>query len=167
MTVLISSDEVQYHRSQIESNDKSAIKRSLQRLCELHRSGQRPTSLDRRALENMLLGRLEVFKQDSKIVRWCLNLLAFVGAKTSTDSVVRAASLHSSDSKIVAAAVSALCSIHKFDEAPWDRIEGVDPSVRTLAALQQLPVDRVNPPDGLIAIEKATPAVLEIGRAHV
>lgn len=97
------------------SNDKHAIKRSLQRLCELHRLGQRPAYLDRRALENMLLGRLEVFKQDAKIVRWCLNLLAFVGTNASTDSIVRAASLHSGDSKIVAAAVSALCSIHKFD----------------------------------------------------
>jgi hypothetical protein len=162
MAVIIPYEEISYHKSQIESADPESIKRSLQKLCALYRAGRRLSAIDVHALEVVVVGRLETMMGSPKVVRWCLNFLAFVGSSLSTDSVIRAAAKHSRDELIVAAAVSALCSIHRAEERPWEKIEGVEPVVRLLAALQHLPRNRIDNLESVVHVDKASPAILEL-----
>lgn len=163
MSVFIPPDEIFYHKSQIESPHDNTAKRSLQQLCQHFRAGRRiGNSVDRRALEVTVVGRLETTPADAKVVRWCLNLLGFIGSDTCSESVIRAASKHPDDILVVAAAVSALCAIFKNEQEPWKRISDVEPGVSALASLQHLSPDRVGNSDCIVNIERSSPAVLEL-----
>jgi hypothetical protein len=134
---LLKPQHVAYIKSQLEARNPETVKKMLQRLCSLYRSGYAIISgPERDGIENTIVGLLYTKRFDEKVRRWSLNALAQLGRRSTCETVVVQTLkdfLH--EPQTTAAAIAA---IHKIAPNPARLLRGIsyDRQMATLAALQ-------------------------------
>lgn len=164
MSAFLARDELQYLAARLYSADANSVKAALQKFDSQYRRSHRIASpQDRRYIEGALLGCLESYRKDSKIVYWCLIALGHVGSRdASRDAIIRAAQKHSGNLKLVAAAITALCGICKAFDVPKQLTDLAPPKVLTLGALQKIPARNLDMRHVQVDIENEEPQILEL-----
>lgn len=133
----IDATEAKFLELQLHSGDATTRKNALQRLCRLHRLGQRLRSPEGTVL--LVIGLL--YDNDKKVVRWALNAAAFLVKADRIDAVLNAIDRNRDDPDIVGAGVAALAATSDEDrlrellEARGLPLQGAT----LLAAAQKLP----------------------------
>ena len=109
-------------------------------LCRLYRVGMILNSEQRRSFELLISGLVLRGGQDRKVIRWCLNALAFVGTRGGADKYISPAlRLYDGDPEITAAGIAALSKMHGERIGEHAEFVQFDPTLRTLAAMQHTP----------------------------
>lgn len=144
-----------YLISQISTNDKMKVKKSLQEISKKYREGYFISPDKLRMVELLLVGLLNT-SEDNKIQRWVLNVLARIGSKnTCVEPIAQFLEKNPNlDSQIIASGVSALYGLQKNPKKYLERIN-ISPTLIELSALQHVPIKVVNPVHLPISIENA------------
>jgi hypothetical protein len=147
---------------QLDTTDGNRLKRSLQELCQLYRSGRFVHGADRQlTLRNKLNGL--VFKPDPKVRRWALNAIAVAGKREhNEDAVTYVLEKHADDPEAVAAAVAALAVINPASLKSQGRKRRLDKDMLVLAALQHGKVEDTQLRKTKIDIERAASEALKL-----
>lgn len=133
----IDATEAKFLELQLHSGDATTRKNALQRLCRLHRLGQRLRTPEGTVL--LVIGLL--YDPDKKVVRWALNAAAFLVKADRVEAVLNAIDRNRDDPDIVGAGVAALAATNDEDrlrellEARGLPLQGAT----LLAAAQKLP----------------------------
>jgi hypothetical protein len=158
----ISHQQAAYLRYELSIYDVRRQKAALQDLCRLTRSGLTFQPEAKASFEQMVAG-LTVNASDTKVVRWGLNAIARIGTVANTaESAKIALRRHAGDPEIVAAAVSALASLHR-GQIPLDiKMGEIDPATRMLAAMQTVAPKLLNSVSLSIDIDTADAELLKL-----
>ncbi|SPJ25057.1 CHAT domain-containing protein [Palleronia abyssalis] len=158
----ISHQQAAFIRFELNSNDAQRQKSALQDLCRLSRAGLTLRPEIKTTFEQMIAG-LTVNASDLKVVRWALNAIARIGTVANTaESAKLALRRHEADPEIVAAAVSALASLHRGRLPPEAGMAAVDPATRMLAAMQTVAPRLLDTVPLSIDLDTADPELLKL-----
>lgn len=148
--------------SELASNDARRQKTVLQEISRLYRSGFQLEGSSRNSFEQRLTG-LVVNSQDEKVIRWCLNALARFGTRSgSENSIEIALRRNEANPEIVAAAVAAMSHLYNGHIDAVACLNSVDPSIITLAALQNTDPKKLDLSGFKIDIDRADCEVLKL-----
>ncbi len=151
-----------YLKAQIESGDPTRTKRALQEISKLYRGGWRFFQDVVRGIELEIIGLL-MSSNDAKVRRWALNALAQLGREDSCKAaILHALQTYHTDPDIVAAAVAALYRLCKTASTELRRM-GFDEQTVTLAALQHIPVARLDLSCLPLRVEHANAELIKLG----
>lgn len=157
----ITNQQAVFLASELASSDARRQKVALQEISRLYRAGFQLSPEARARTEQQIAG-LTTMTSDQKVVRWCMNVIARLGTKTTTRSAEYALQRYEDVPEIVAAAVSALAHLH------LGRIDGiasmatVPPEVQMLAAMQTIDPARLAVSGLQLNIAKADPEILKL-----
>lgn len=130
-------NQTAYIRIGIESPDLRRAQKALQNLCKLSRQGLYVSTLDRGALELVILGVLSRTSSDEPLRRWALNALAVVGrSESSLQSVLEAIEKFQDEPQVVSAAIAAAYKLSKRANSLITRLDILDPKLVMLSAMQ-------------------------------
>jgi hypothetical protein len=159
----IGTQQVAYFRYELERGDARRKKGALQDLCALYRRGHFLPVEARDGFEALIDGLVLQRNQDLKVARWCLNALAQFGRfKNSCLYVEAALRKHAGDPEIEAAGVAALCHMYRGSVDEIEALNGIDPVIWKLAALQNTPPNKIELGSVKINIDNADAAVLRL-----
>lgn len=160
---LISKQKSAFLKFELEYGDSRRKKIALQELSKLYRYGFILDSEQQNAFEWTILGLVLGDKQDSKVVRWCLNSLAQLGRRdNSIQYVEQALKQYEGEPEIVAAGVAALCKMFSGRVDDIAALDKIDPKIRTLAALQNTHPSKLSLDNFKIDIDTADDEVLKL-----
>lgn len=157
--------EAAFIELQLHSQDSTAKKNALQRLCLLYRLGQRLRAPQHTVL--LILGLL--YDPDKKVVRWALNAAAFLVPADRVEAILEAIDRNRDDPDILGAGVAALAASNDEDrlrellEARGLPLQGAT----LLAAAQKLPGLGVNLTASRINIDTASVSELRLATVLV
>jgi hypothetical protein len=143
--------------------DSKRKKIALQDLCALYRKEHVLQSVAANKFETVINGIILQSDQDLKVVRWCLNALAQFGSLANCRPYIEAAlNRHAGDPEIEAAGVAALCRLFNGSTRDIASLNGIDPVVWKLAALQNTDPSKIDLKGLSIDIETVDPAILRL-----
>jgi hypothetical protein len=160
---IISPEQTAFLRFQLEKGDGRSKKIALQDIAWRYRQGQVFSSENRNEFETTICGLVLREKQDLKVVRWCLNVLALIGRRDISGRYVElAAKQYEQYPEIVASAVAALCKMNFGMIDDIGALKLIDPQIRTLAALQNTDPQKLDLRHFRIDIEGASEDILKL-----
>lgn len=162
--VILEKIETDYLRAQIDHPDNTRIKVALQSLCRSYRRGVtiHPSLLI--GVVSTVTGTAFRPTLDEKARRWILNALARIGKQDQAmPAVLHLLRNHSDEPQTVAAGIAAVYKLCKRGK-PEDALTGLnfDPQMRTLAALQHVPVHTLDMEGLPVDVEVASADVLRL-----
>jgi hypothetical protein len=159
----IGAQRCAFLKFELDNGDFQRRKVALQEIARLYRAGFAFPPEQRNAFEIAVNGLVLQQKQDLKVVRWCLNVLARLGVRGNSDHYVRLALMQYEDNpEIVAAGVAALTYMYNGRVGDIPGFESYDPEVRTLAALQNTDPKHLDLSGFKIDIDRALPGTLRL-----
>lgn len=162
--LILDKVETDYIRSQIDSGDNTRIKSALQSLCGSYRRGQTIHPGQLIGVVNAVTGTAFRHTIDEKVRRWVLNTLARIGnAGTCIPAVQHLIKNHPDEPQTVAAGIAAVYKLCVRSD-PSEALSGInfDPQMRTLAALQHVPANKLDLKDLPLDVDRATPDLLKL-----
>ncbi|MER9709283.1 CHAT domain-containing protein [Mesorhizobium sp. M0174] len=163
LSPVVSNQQTAFIRFELDHGDARRRKKALQEVSRLYRGGFRFNAESLNAVETTIDGLLVQSNQDPKVVRWSLNALAQVGRRTFSDNPIKLALKHyEGDPEITAAGIAALASMYAGKVEEIDIFKNCDPSLRTLAALQNTNPKLLDLSGIRIDIDKADKEVLKL-----
>ena len=156
--------EVGYLRGEIESQNNDRTKRALQHLCKLIRSGCRVGPAEVNALESAILGALVRGSSDEKVRRWSLSGISLFGRERSClDAVKYILSSRFDEPQVMSAAIAALYKLSPAKATEYlNAVEGLDPKISFLSALQVVPQNKLREAVIPINIEESDSLILKL-----
>jgi len=144
-TLLLSSQAVEYLRTQLDAGIPERTKRALQELCLVYRRGQCITAEQLLGVEQTIVGILHTPQaQDEKVRRWALNALARLGrGKICLEAVITTLSRYD-DPQTVASGIAAIYRLSTNPTVTLGTLKGFDPKTMMLGALQHVPHDQLD-----------------------
>ena len=140
------------------------MKKALQELCKLLRSGALVHPHQIMGLEQTVVGALGTRGSDEKVRRWALNALARFGrAQCSLEPVKDALTRYSADPQTAAAGIAALYRLAKDSKVLRTRLNAFDPVLINLAALQHVSPRALNLNGIHVDVERSTSDLLKLG----
>lgn len=125
----------EYLKSQIGGGCPVRAKRALQDVCDLYSRGLHFKPLISAAIEVATIGQLESNRYNSKVRRWCLNVLALIGTPERSKAVIEGViERNHNDPDTIASAVAAF---FKVEHDAYNVLQGrsyVNPQQIALAA---------------------------------
>jgi hypothetical protein len=159
MTQPLNPTHAEFLLQQLDAADGNRLKRTLQEISKLYRSGRFVHGIDRQLSLRKKLNGL-VFNPDSKVRRWALNTIAVAGKRDNEEAVIYVLDKHADDPESVAAAIAALATINPASLS--GRKRKLDKDVLVLASLQHGKVDDTHLRKTKIDIEHAASEVLKL-----
>jgi len=159
----ISVQQYAFLKFEIDNGDAKRRKVALQEIARLYRKNFRFSSEQRNAIELTINGLVLQCRLDFKVVRWCLNVLAQLGKRGSSDRYVQhALQQYDGCPEIVAAGIAALTKMYNGRVDEIEAFSRFDPTIRVLAALQNTDPNRLDLRSFKINIETADPEILKL-----
>ena len=159
----IPPEKAEFLKYELSNGDAKRQKVALQEMCKCYRSQLEFTAQSLNEIENSIAGILLREKQDLKVVRWSFNTLANLGRRDISNQQVKIALKHYQEyPEIQAAGIAALTYMFsgKIDEI--EGFDDFDPKIRTLAALQNTPPNRLEIGNFRIDVDKDSDEVLRL-----
>lgn len=163
LSSVVSTQQTAFIRFELDHGDARRRRKALQEVSRLYRGGYRFNAESLNAVETTIDGLLVQSNQDRKVVRWSLNALAQLGRRTLSDNPIKVALKHyEGDPEITAAGIAALSKMYGGKVEEIDIYKDCDPSLRTLAALQNTSPKLLDLSGIRIDIDKADKEVLKL-----
>lgn len=156
--------ETDYIRSQIDSGNNVRIKNALQSLSMSYRRGRTVHPGQLIGVVNSVTTTAFRPTIDEKVRRWVLNALARVGDEgTCVPAVQHLIKKHPDEPQTIAAGIAAIYKLC-VRSSPEEALIGIDfdPKMRTLAALQHVPANKLDLRELPLDVEHATPDLLKL-----
>lgn len=162
--VILDRVETDYLRGQIDTGDNTRIKSALQTLCKFYRQGMIVSPDQLYGLVSVVLGTAFQPTIDEKVRRWVLNTIARLAKEgNGLPAILHLLKQHADEPQTVAAGIAAVYKLC-VKQKPDDVLKGIsfDPQMRTLAALQHIPHEKLDLSELPIDVNNASADVLKL-----
>ncbi|MCA1939777.1 MAG: hypothetical protein LDL26_02140 [Caenispirillum bisanense] len=150
-----------YLKSQLESNNPSVVRRSLQDICRLYRAGYAVHPSQAAGTELTVLGVLHKWAGDAGVVRWALLCLAHIGRANCLPVICEVGQKFTNHPEVSAAAIAAMYKLRRNPEEIRSSFDLSDSSI-ALAALQHVGPARLGFPIPPIKADTASDEELRL-----
>lgn len=157
----ISDQKAAFLSFELTTKNARRQKVALQEISRLYRTGNAFAPETRLRIEQQIVG-LSSMTDDRKVIRWCMNSLARLGTKESIASVEHTLKKFDGDPEIIAASVSALSHLRLGEIGSSAALSHISPEVKTLAAMQTVPPERLKATGLQLNLSNADPEILKL-----
>lgn len=150
--------------SQIDTGDNSRIKGALQKLCKAYRQGLIVSPDQLTGIVNAVVGTAYQPGIDEKVRRWVLNSIARLAKEQNgVPAVLHLLKKHADEPQTLASGIAAVYKLC-IREKPEEVLKGIDfnPQMRTLAALQHVPHEKLDLNELPINVDGASSDILRL-----